>query len=489
MRSVRFNLNFWYIGIFALILCIFSALFYFNVASNLARDADKVLMLRAEGIADTVFAFWRAERATAGFGPGNWDSAPSATLSREVGRGELPALLSRWAEKTGNLDTEHPVRLLDEAGRPLGASPSFTALALPQADAVVKQAQDDVAYRTFTLPGRRIRLITRPVLGGSQLLYFVQCAESLQQMDVHLMRLRTLLLIFIPVMLAATSAIGLTLASKALGPIRSIVARAHRYTTESLHEHIEMPQANDEVELLGATLDKLLVRIDSAFRRLRQFSAAAAHELRTPLTAMKGEIEVTLRKPRTVQEYRHALSTHLATVDDMAQTVEEFLRLAHAEAAEGEAERKLVDLSALAASIGGVFKQLADMKTARIDVSAAKPVWVRGEERLLARLLANLLENAIRYTPSQGTVSIVVQHQEEEAQVFVHDTGSGIAPDQLPHVFDQFFRQRPVNGAHSTGLGLGLCRWIVELHHGHIEVASKPGEGTTVTVGMPLVLA
>lgn len=487
-RSIRFTLNLWYVVILSVVLCLFSLLFYLNVASNLARDVDKTLALQADGVAETIFAFWRAEHGATGFGPGNWTTAPSQTFEGEIEQGGLPALLSRWAEKTGNLDTERPVRLLDNTGPTLGASPSFIQLALPEAKIVAPHAlQGDTVYKTFLQQDHHTRLITRPISVGRRIRYYVQVAASLQHMDASLARLRVLLLLLIPSMLLATSSIGLLLATKALGPIGKVVTQAHQFIAESLHERMDVSSATDELEQLDTTFTEMMVRLERAFRRLRQFSAAASHELRTPLTVMKGEIEVALRRPRSTDEYRHVLQTHLQAIDEMAHTVEELLRLAQTEAVEGEAQWRPVELGASAEHVCRTLKPIAKAKSTRLEMSVTGPVWVRGDSHLLQRLLANLLDNALKHTPPKGFVNIQIEIQGTEASLLVRDTGPGIPPEQLPQLFDQFFKRRPTeDGASSTGLGLGLCRWIVELHHGRIDVASTPGQGTTFTVRLPL---
>jgi len=488
MRSARLTPTLWYVGILGVILCLFSVLFYLNVATNLARDVDKTLVFQADGVAETIFAFWRAERAAAGSGPGNWSAAPSDTFDEEINQGGLPALLSRWAEKTGNLDTERPTRLIDKSGQSLGASPSFTQLALPLTDAMIPEAQQrSTVYQTFTLPDRRIRLVTRPVLANRRALYYVQVASSLRAMDTSLARLRWLLLILIPTMIVSIRAVGMVLATKAFAPIRNIIGRAQQFMEDSLHEPLDIPRTSDEVEQLDRAFDEMVTRVERAFRRLRQFSAAASHELRTPLTVMKGEIGVALRKPRSVDEYQRVLRTQLEAVDEMARTVEKLLAVAHREAAEGETEWHPLDLSALARRAGETFTPIAKARKVQVKVATPEPVWVRGESLILERLISNLLENAVKHTPAKGQVTILTRSQEHEAYLAIQDTGAGIPPEELPHLFDRFFHRRPsVDGSQSTGLGLGLCRWIVETHHGSLDVSSAPQGGTTVTVRFPL---
>ena len=249
-----------------------------------------------------------------------------------------------------------------------------------------------------------------------------------------------------------------------------------------------MAQTGDELQRLGVTFNDMLARLESTFHRLRQFSAAASHELRTPLTVMRGELEVALRKPRDPEEYQRVLRTHLDTVNDMAHTVEELLTLARSESVDGAIEWRPVELSGLARQVSETWRKVAKPKSVTVDVPAKAPVWVRGEPRLLERIIANLLDNAVRHTPPKGRVTLRTERQGQEACLIVEDTGPGIDSDEMPQIFNRFFKPwSKTDGSKSTGLGLGLCRWIAEAHHGRIEVSSPPGRGATFVVWLPVI--
>lgn len=488
IRTVRSRLTLWYVGGVAVILCLFSAVFYVTATLNLVRNTDRMLALQAEGVAETIVAFWRAERAAAGGGPGNWLAAPSDTFKDVVFEGGLPFLISRWAEKTGNLDTDRPIRLLDAEGRVLGTSPSFTQLTLPLPEmTAVKLRGGHSVYQTFKLPDRRIRLVTHPIPATPHVLYVVQVAAGLDAVDASLARWRVWLLVLIPLLLAfLTHAVGRSLVTTVLSPIGALGVRSRQFVADNLHESVAVPEAGNELEQLDQTLHETFLRFERAFRRLRQFSAAASHELRTPLTVMKGEIGLALRKPRSAHEYRRVLQAHLAAVDELASTVDELLMLAQGDAVEGETAWRLLELGAMVARTRETLMPLADAKAIQVDVSVRAPLWVRGDARLLERVIANLLDNAMKYTPDHGRVTILGEPSEQEVVLSVGDTGPGIPSEQIPELFDQFFKRRPrTDGIPSTGLGLGLCRWIVETHHGHLDVTSVPGQGAAFTVRLP----
>jgi heavy metal sensor kinase len=489
LESIRVSLALWYVGVLALILGVFGGVLYTSVGAGLERYINKTLVLQAAGIASSLSSFWEAERASPGLGPGNWQAAPSDRLAQVVDAGRLPELVARWAGKTKRLNAVHPIRLLDRAGRPLAETTGFARLGLPVTEAAIAQAkQGQDLYETLALEHERVRLFTYPVVDGERVLYTVQVATSLSQADESRLGLRLWLLWLIPSTILITGTVGWFLASRALRPLGRMIRQAQEIGVQRLDDRLDVPRTGDELEQLGVTFNELLARLARAFRRLRQFSAAASHELRTPLTVMRGELEVTLRKPRDLEEYRRVLRTHLETVNDMTHTVSELLALARSEAIEEAIEWRPVNLHDLVQQAQDVWRPLAKKKSVRMEVPGREPVWVRGERVLLERLVSNLLDNAIRHTPANGLVTVRSECCGQEARLTVADTGSGIPPEELPQIFDRFFKRRVADDqGPSTGLGLGLCRWIVEAHHGRIEVASQPERGAIFTVWLPLL--
>lgn len=499
IRSIRFRLTLWYVGILAIILILFGGLLYTNVKRNLSKDIDALLATQAEGVTDTLFAFWLAERDMVypEAPPERWSQMPgtSESLQNDVDEGRFPGLVNRWADEMDELETFRPIRILDREGQFLRASPSFRKLALPFTKAALNTAvQGRATFETFNAPeafnvrNQRIRVVTWPVVEDSRLLYIVQVAASLRQAEASLGGMRLWLFLLVPFTLAGTSMAGWFLATKALRPVGDITAQAQRISAEQLHERIHIPRTGDELDALALTFNRMLSRLEQAFKRMRQFSAAASHELRTPLTIMKGEVEVALRKPREGGEYQRVLKTQLEVLNEMISTVEQLLTLAHSVESENAVQWQPVDLGALTRRVCEAWQPIADSKEIRVNVPVSRdPLWIRGEQRLLERMVANLLDNALKHTPVKGEVLLEISRENKEAQLLVKDTGPGIPPDDLPKIFDKFFIRRPKNDSgRSTGLGLGLCRWIVELHQGRIEASSPPGQGAIFTVKLPI---
>ena len=493
-RSIRTKLTLWYAGILALSLLGFGALFYLSVFFNLHREMDQGLRLQAEGVAGAIRAFREADQATGNFAPGNWQMSPPSSAAGFVDRGLFQDLVGRWAEKTGTMESGRMVRLLDSAGRPIVASSDFQRLELSGQEPEwtkdspkKKQAPRDF-YKTLERPKEPFRLVSHPMVEAGRLQGFVQIGASLRPMRASLQLLLFWLSCFLPLILGVASLGGWFLASRALDPVDRIITQVEGISAEALERRVDIPITGDELERLARTFDQMLERIERAFRRLRQFSAAASHELRTPLTVMKGELELALRRPRTSDEYETVLRTHLSALNDLVRVVEELLMLARSEAVHAALEWRPLDLSDMVKTPSELWNKTARQKGVKLEINAPRPVWVTGEKRLLERLAANLVENAVRVTPPQGNVVVHVTQWKEYAQLAVQDTGPGISAEEMPQIFDKFFQPRLSEDwkSGSSGLGLGLCRWIAEAHRGRIEVSSTPGRGALFTLWLPL---
>lgn len=491
IRSIRVTLTFWYVGILTTILCLFGWTLYTNVAANVTRDIDQLLASQADGVADSIFAFWQAGRDV-GHRP-NVSSAVtfpglSGEIQKEIESGKFSLLIAQWAQEVSQFEASRPLQVLDQKREPLFSTPAFLELHLSFPEIALSEAKRGrTVYATFNLSDHRIRMVSRPIIENGRILYFVEVVLSLHHSDASLARLKLWLFWLIPLTLVITSAGGWFLATVALKPVGRMITQAQRIGVGQLHERIDIPRTGDELEHLASTFNDMLARLERTFKRMRQFSAAASHELRTPLTIMKGELEVALRSTRDVGEYQRVLRAQLEALNEMADIVEQLLMLARSEEGEGAVEWRPVKLDALVKEAVQLWGKVAREKGIQLDLFTPHSVWVLGEERLLGRLVANLLDNALKHTPPKGRVLIQTEQRMNEVFLTVQDTGPGISPEELPKIFDKFFtKSSDAAGSDSIGLGLGLCRWIVEAHQGRIEVSSSPGAGATFTAWFPI---
>ncbi len=279
---------------------------------------------------------------------------------------------------------------------------------------------------------------------------------------------------------------GWWLASSALRPIGDMTAAAGRISEGNLAERINVTETDSELGHLAGVLNTTFARLDAAFAQQKQFTADASHELRTPLAVLISEAQTTLARDRSSAEYRETIEACLTTAQQMRRLTERLLQLARLDAGESSLEHGTVDLAECAARC---IEQIHPLAAERgLTMSAElEPAKATGDAELLSQVITNLLTNAIHYNKEQGEIRVVTKLENGEAILCVSDTGSGISGPDLPHVFKRFYRadksRARANGR--TGLGLAICKAIVDSHGGRIEVASEPGKGTTFTVRLP----
>jgi heavy metal sensor kinase len=283
---------------------------------------------------------------------------------------------------------------------------------------------------------------------------------------------------------------GWLISSRIIRPIAAITATASRISATNLTERIDAGQVDSELADLARVLNGAFERLQAAFDRQTQFTADASHELRTPLAVIRSHAELALSKPRPGEEYQQALGACLRAARRMSAVVDALLTLARADAGKLVGHRAPLELDQLVDDSVSLIRALADNKGVALTARLV-PVRVVGNADALSRLVGNLLDNAVRYTPSAGKVEVVLEPAGAEARLTVADTGSGIPLADQPHIFERFYRvdKARSRGSGGTGLGLAICKSIVEAHGGTIGFESKEGVRTTFWVRLPCVAA
>jgi len=291
-----------------------------------------------------------------------------------------------------------------------------------------------------------------------------------------------------PLTLLLAMAGGAFLTSRALEPIAHITRTAKAIGAEDLSRRLGLHRANDEVGRMAVTFDHMLERLDGAFERQRRFTADASHELRTPLAMLVSRAGMALERPRTPAQYQDALR---AIRDDglrMARMVNDLLMLARADAGDTPAVTERLDAGELVRSVADAMTPLAAERGVALTADAEDDVVLDGDQTRLTQLLVNLVDNAFAHTNEGGSVRLCAGRQNGFGVLRVSDTGTGIPPEDLPHVFQRFFRVERGRGRDrgGAGLGLSLCKSIALAHGGDISLESVLGKGTSVTVSLPI---
>ncbi len=457
LRSVRLRLTLWYVLLLAIILAAFSAGIYLVLRNNLYDNLDDSIQNRANTFLDVI--------------------------QYEEGQ---PTLAGRVSSDDPNAG-ESFVRVFDLSGR-LTFDNSAAAGDLPvDSPAVDRALRGETSTRTATVGDETMRVRTFPIERGDGIGGALEVGQSQDDVSETLRALLLILAVAYPVTLAVASLGGVFLAGRALTPIDTLTRMARRISAEDLGQRLELRLPDDEVGRLARTFDEMIARLDDAFRRQRQFTADASHELRTPLTAIKGQAEVALSKPRDAAAYREVLQTVNEEVDRLIRMVGSLLTLARADAGQIPIASEPVDLGDLIAAAVEQVRPMAEGRQLALGVAPGPAVTLRADEDLLLQLVLNLLDNAIKYTPPGGTVTAGWGVDGDRAELWVRDSGIGIAEEDSERVFDRFYR---VDKARShteggAGLGLSICRWIAEAHGGSISVRSERERGTVVTVTFP----
>src|SRR5690606_2388029 len=267
--------------------------------------------------------------------------------------------------------------------------------------------------------------------------------------------------------------------------IAAMTRTARRISANQLDESIPRTGTGDELDELAATLNDMLVRVREGVERVKRFSVDAAHQLRTPLTAIQNEIEVTLTKERSEQEYRKVLEDLLVQVATLSETVNGMLRLAQSEGGLDQSHRQEVAVDPLVEEVVDFFGALAEERGIELSIASQCKAAVIGDPTWLHQLFANIVHNALKYTPEGGKVEIAAGTVDDEVTVAVRDDGAGLTPEDRAIVFARYQRGSASSAGDGMGLGLALAREIVRAHGGTIDVESEPGAGSTFTVRLP----
>ncbi len=316
----------------------------------------------------------------------------------------------------------------------------------------------------------------------------IQAAATLAPTTRALRELVVILLSIGPLALACALGGGYWLARKALAPVDRMAAEAAEITATRLDRRLDEPVTIDELGSLARTFNAMIARLQRSFEEVRRFTADAAHELRTPLAAMRTEAEVALRSPRSPERDGHVLEDLLEEIERLTRLVSHLLFLSREDTGIGVGNFRPVQLGEVVREVGEHMQVVAREKGVKLVVDRSESCQISGDADRLRQLVFNLLDNAIKYTPPQGTVSVCSELLHGGARVTVTDTGIGIPADHLPYVFDRFYRVDPSHcpDTGGSGLGLAICRAIAEAHGGWIKIDSALGTGTKVMVSLPM---
>ena len=432
-----------------------------------------------------LFSYWYLGRALA-------SSRQQTMVKREE---RVVAFVNKWPKHDTTLDLAEKlhqlsvaiaetdtIQVYDLSGTLLYSSPGSdmykvgwpAAPCIEPCYAIVKKGSHTIRAlsHVVTLDGRQVRL---SIAGATD-----------EHSDI-LRMIRNSYLICCPLLLFASVAGGFVLSHRALQPIHRITSEARTIGIQDLKHRLPVPKTGDELQLLAETWNDLLARLEIAVSRLTQFTSDISHDLRTTVTVMLTTAEFALRRNRSEDDYREALSTIAVECRTTSQLLEDLLAASRADIVQRNIVWQPVDLADISFAACEHLRAKAETKHQRLTSHICDEAWTRGDVSLLRRLLNILLDNAIKYTPEAGNIFVSLERASNRFELKVSDTGIGIPPDALSRIFDRFYRVDESRNREdgSSGLGLAIAKWIVEAHNATIQVASIVGAGTTFTVSLP----
>lgn len=345
----------------------------------------------------------------------------------------------------------------------------------------------DPLYQNQTIGSMPMRFIAYPMRNGADLSGMVLVAHPIDVIQKSLNALLMTLGIICILLILPSILGGYIFASSMMKPITNISNTMDHISSEHLEKRIDNPGTHDEIETFVASFNRLLDRIQESFERERQFIGDVAHELKTPVATLKGEVELALSKKRTANEYQQALSGTLIDTNRLSQTINNILDLAWINAQHTKPQTHHVNLSSALQDAAEIGQKLAAQKHITFTSTIEPNIMVLGSEHTLVRAILNLLDNAVKYTPPDKTVSLSLSKQNDQAVIHVVDTGTGIPKQDLSHVFERFYRGSKTAKTVGSGLGLAIAEGIIKAHHGSIALKSTPGKGTSVRITLPLL--
>ena len=443
--SIRLRLTVWYAVALLFGLALFGFVIWLAAEQRLMRGADARLAQRLAGL----------QTALGG-------------ESRIRSRAHLQRELSEFANEYPDRSL---IQLRDSSGDLL--VPALQRKFLSPAAAKLAGA------RTVLLDGSSYRIASAS-LTSVGVMWDVLVAISLDDVLALMSDLRRLLLLMIPAVVGLASLGGYWLSLRALQPVDEISAVAKSIGLQNLSQRIAVPQTGDELQRMSETWNDVLARLESAVKRMRQFTADASHELRTPLTLIRTTAELALRRERDSESYRLALRSIESQADYMTTLTESLLTMARADSGSLDMPLRPTDLNALVDSLVRQSEALAAARKISLKAETNKETMlVEANDPAIRRLLLILLDNALKFTPVGGTVTAKVEPTRHGAMISVSDTGVGISPDALPFIFDRFYRADPAreNGA-GFGLGLSIAQAIARAHGSELIATSTPALGS-----------
>ncbi len=455
-NTLSFRLTLWYAGIFALSSCVAFLLFYMLITSVIRERIDQELLGQVNRFSTVL--------ATEGV-----EALKSVAVIEAQAAGVKKVFfrfvaLNGQAFSSSNMSYWQDIVIRKSALKQLLGGSNYV-------------------FETITIPNRKEEVrILYAMLGPTIVLQVGQAMESYSR---FLDAFKGIFITTMTFLIVVAAGVGWFMARQAVSGVEAVTRTAQKISGGTLEERVPVKARGDEIDQLATTFNQMLDRIQALLTEIKEMSDNMAHDLRSPITRIRGIAEVTLSTGKSLAEYEAMAANTIEECDRLLDMINTMLIISKAEAGVVHLTREEIDLAGVVQEACRLFDPTAEDKGITLSCHAPDESHFIGDKRMIQRMLSNLLDNAIKYTPSGGSVNVSVAENEARVVVSIKDTGMGMSPTDLPHIFERFYRCDESRSQTGIGLGLSLARAIARGHGGDITATSSPNQGSTFTVTLP----
>jgi heavy metal sensor kinase len=453
-------LTLWYAGIFALSSCVAFLLFYALITSFIREQTDQDLLAQVNRFSTLL-------------------------VSEEIEAVKSAAVIEAQAAGVKKVF----FRLLSLNGQVFSSSNMAYWKDIDIHETAIKELLRGRShvFETITIPQRKEKVrILYAMLGRTIVLQVGQAMESYSR---FLDAFKGIFITTMTFLIVVAAGIGWFMARRAVSGVEAVTRTAQKISGGTLEERVPVKAEGDEIDQLAITFNQMLDRIQGLLTEIKEMSDNMAHDLRSPITRIRGIAEVTLSTGKSLVEYEAMAASTVEECDRLLDMINTMLMISKTEAGVDHLTREKIDLAGVVQVACRLFEPTAEDKGITLSYDVTGRCHFIGDSRMIQRMLSNLLDNAIKYTPSGGSVNVSVKEVDAQVVVSIKDTGIGISPRDLPHIFERFYRCDQSRSQSGIGLGLSLARAIARAHGGDITAMSSPNQGSTFAITLPKSLA
>lgn len=455
-NTLSFRLTLWYAGIFAVSSFVAFLLFYMLIASVFQERTDQELLGQVNRFS--------AVLAVEGF-----DAVINAAMIESQAAG-VRKIFFRFLSQDGAVFSSSNMSYWQDIGI---RSKAITEIL----------RGGPYAFETLVISGRKeeVRILYAMIAPG----VIMQVGESMEGYSRFLDAFKRIFILTMSLLLVLAAGVGWFTARRAVSGVEAVTQTARKISGGTLEERVPVKNRGDEVDQLAITFNQMLDRIQVLLTEIKDMNDHIAHDLRSPIARIRGTAEVALTSGKSLNDYENLAATTIEECDRLLEMINTMLMISKAEAGVEGLSREEIDLTRFVREACELFQPSAEDQGVALSCHLPEGSRLSGDARMIQRMISNLLDNAIKYTPPGGSVAVSLAEEKARVLVSVKDTGCGISPSDLPRIFDRFYRGDQSRSKPGFGLGLSLARAIARAHGGDITAASTPGQGSTFTAALP----